>query len=702
MWLCVGLSRSYTFDPSTGDITFLHKFVNDVPHSAACVGALFGSAIDVQGGLYAMGAPGYDSGDGRVVVYPADRFTVHVSPTGHDFTNSGMDASSPFFSLRRALAAAGAHSRATQVCNPVQFTTGTFTARHIPPVECWISITGAGADGSTATVWQLEQPITFTHGMRLQGVHITNPNAGVSSPDDWPSLGGLLRVVGGVSEWRDVVVELGAAVVGGCVAVEGATLVLWDTHMKYCTASVGGGIALRRRATVEMHGGSVTECSTSTTGGGILVGGSSSLSFVAHAGPVVVALNAAALSGGGVAATFGSTVSSKGTPAAVDFQNCFAPTGGCMHSDAAHLDIANASFTDCAAGDAAGAMYASGTPPGSHCTGCSFSQNTVNSAAGAGSAVYAVGEASMLLSECTLTDNIAGLHGGAVAAEGAATRVDMHGCSFAGNAVSNTAGSGGHVFAGAGVFMSVTGGTTFAGGVARSGGAIACEVDAIVTLDGAVFTGNTATLQGGAMWVSGAGVHCSQCQFTANRVSEGTTTTVVSPQLVTAVPGFSSHTLGGGAVYVVHEAAWSRDTRLSDCTFAQNVAPYGGAVRFDGWADDTSCSSPPGACDGNVAYLRFEGSTGLSDNKVAFQGVDVMWSHTAPHNLPVNTAPGVASLPRVLDVAGSAMQALPGLVLDMPLLVTVKDACVHHWLELWLSEMKSSHVCVCLCVCVRV
>ena len=413
------------------------------------------------------------------------------------------------------------------------------------------------------------------------------------------------------------------------------------------------------------------------SGGGILVGGSSSLSFVAHAGPVVVALNAAALSGGGVAATFGSTVSSKGSPAAVDFQNCFAPTGGCMHSDAAHLDISNASFTDCAASDAAGAVYASGTPPGSHCTGCSFSQNSVNSAAGAGSAVYAVGEASMLLSECTLTDNIAGLHGGAVAAEGAATRVDMHGCSFAGNAVSDTAGSGGHVFAGAGVFMSVTGGTTFAGGVARSGGAIACEVDAIVTLDGAVFTGNTATLQGGAMWVSGAGVHCSQCQFTANRVSEGTTTTVVSPQLVTAVPGFSSHTLGGGAVYVVHEAAWSRDTRLSDCTFAQNVAPYGGAVRFDGWADDTSCSAPPGACDGNVAYLRFEGTTGLSDNKVAFQGVDIMWSHTPPHNLPVNAAPDVASLPRVLDVAGSALQALPGRVLAIPMLVTVKDACVH-------------------------
>jgi len=123
----------------------------------------------------------------------------------------------------------------------------------------------------------------------------------------------------------------------------------------------------------------------------------------------------------------------------------------------------------------------------------------------------------------------------------------------------------------------------FAGNTAVNGGAIDVDMDGQLTLTGCAFTDNSATGRGGAVYCySFNSLSIEDCTFTGNTAEEGGAVHIRAFYGSGFIPiDFCSFfdntaTVAGGAVYFGGDVVY---TRFTNCTFSENTAPSGSAIR---------------------------------------------------------------------------------------------------------------------------
>ncbi len=254
------------------------------------------------------------------------------------------------------------------------------------------------------------------------------------------------------------------------------------------------------------------------------------------------------------------------------------------------------------------------------CDGCTFDGNT---SAGTGGAVYVNG-GNIHGSDNVFTNNTAAGGAGAIDIQGGATlefaasKNDKELAKFSGNSTVSSGGAirvvqgsaeiSGYKFDGntgnyAGA-VQVKGGTVGAankltltdcevnGNSAVFGGFAFAEANTVITLGGTVFTGNSATNQGGALYMNGAGeINSDGCTFNENHsVNEGGAISLTNADAVLTDNGSAftgNYSAKGGALSLKGKAKKDGGAGLVGTTFSGNrtegaVATGGGAVYIAG------------------------------------------------------------------------------------------------------------------------
>ncbi len=218
--------------------------------------------------------------------------------------------------------------------------------------------------------------------------------------------------------------------------------------------------------------------------------------------------------------------------------------------------------------------------------------------------------------------------GGAILSEGVA--LSLEDCELAGCTVVAEQGGGGAIWTDAALRMlrcvlrdNRSGG---------SGGALHVAGGS-VELDGCVLAANTAAAEGGALSQAGGMLAAARCRFLDNRaglrggamallgVSAGLDALRFSGNVVESGPG---DLRGGGAL------AWEApgaDLLVTNCLFADNEAPVGGALRVDGGrfsASQLTCwGNRAGERGGALALLAAAGPAPEISNSI-------LWGNLAP------------------------------------------------------------------------
>ena len=235
----------------------------------------------------------------------------------------------------------------------------------------------------------------------------------------------------------------------------------------------GGAINLLSGSTLTMSGGTISG-NTSTTGGG--------------------AINMAA---GSIADISGGTITG----------NSSSTGGGAINlaSNTATLNLTGGTISyNTATGTAdGGAIFVTSAAAAANravvtISDTTFSNNTA--AGGSGGAIYLSNWATLNLTDCTFTANVAG-SGGAIGSNNNVT-VNLqgsHGNQLTGNQATN---SGGAIAIGTTSTLTANAGTNFSGNSAATGGAISTGTNSTVTITGATIQSNSATTNGGGMIVA--------------------------------------------------------------------------------------------------------------------------------------------------------------------------------------------------------
>ncbi len=137
-------------------------------------------------------------------------------------------------------------------------------------------------------------------------------------------------------------------------------------------------------------------------------------------------------------------------------------------------------------------------------------------------------------------------------------------------------------------------GVTYAGNTANNGGAIAFEAKTTIHELNGTFEGNTATTNGGAIYLSvesaaGSSLVIKDSVFTGNRAYNSSVTTLAdgTPDEIT-VKASNHQTTGGGAIYL---GAASSTLDITGTEFSKNAASSGGAVNIAGTSVTTITDS---------------------------------------------------------------------------------------------------------------
>ena len=574
----------YEYDASTTpwDVTLLAKLVGDEASTDRASGAEFGTAMVAAAGRYFIGSPGTSDYSGRVLAFKPNAFFIHVALDGNDVTNYGDIAASPYRSLRRGLAAAGAFAPNTAMCSSVHLGPGTFVLKAPLQANCWIAITGAGTDSTTL---ELTGPITFTAGGRLRGLSIK-----ASAQWDGSAPTGLLAFTGGSAELRDVAVSGGAADTGGCVYVNTGDVMVRDSSISNCEASSGGCVAAQAGATLSLRGAVIQQCRAAGDGGGVVLDGFSTLSMGASATgtATVLSLNTAVGNGGGIRATAGCTVSSEAVAGASPehgavLSNNAAGSGGAVYASTATLTFHQTRVADnTASGGGGGGIVLEGqAEAGSSCTDCEFSGN---SATASGGAALVTAGASLAMATSALSANSAGTDGGGIIVFGHVAGRPSSPSSLTLTTTTlrdNTAPArGGNVACASGATLSLLpdANSVIAGGQAGTGGGgLSCTGGCTCSMHGTsaskgVVAGNTANEQGGGIYVQDSSLVLTHMTVRDNEAKDGVPVTGTG---ATSTP--AAHDAGGGGLYAVHSSAAiaaGHSVQVSHCVFSGNTAAY--------------------------------------------------------------------------------------------------------------------------------
>ncbi len=234
---------------------------------------------------------------------------------------------------------------------------------------------------------------------------------------------------------------------------------------------------------------------------------------------------------------------------------------------------------------AGGAVYTEGNAKGA-IIGSNFTKNAAESMYRAnGGAVKVQFGGDATIRDCTFTDNVAGLNGGAISIQantGMDNKVIIDGCTF----TDNGAGSaGGAISALQGVGKSevtITDSKFTGNKVADAGGAIYFDDLSTVSVEGSNFTDNVAN-KGGAIYALNS-LPVTGSKFKGNVAKEA-----------------------GGAIYVSDKYVAMGLVAVKDSTFVENTAcNAGGAIAID-------------ATNGNKIYYLINGSE-FTNNSIACDG----------------------------------------------------------------------------------
>jgi predicted outer membrane repeat protein len=195
--------------------------------------------------------------------------------------------------------------------------------------------------------------------------------------------------------------------------------------------------------------------------------------------------------------------------------NTAAVAGGAIHASGTHLTLEDCHFVDNWATGLGGAIQS--VDSDLSLTGCTFMRNAGHQ----GGAIHHQ-QGTLTLADCRFEANVADRQGGAIDLNEQQS-ASMVRCTFRRNWTS-ASGSGGAIANGiAPLFLD---GCSFSGNRARQGGAIATDgpspFDPNSQAEGTVmvrclFTGNSASDAGGALWVSHAGFTILNCTFAQNK-----------------------------------------------------------------------------------------------------------------------------------------------------------------------------------------
>ncbi len=180
-------------------------------------------------------------------------------------------------------------------------------------------------------------------------------------------------------------------------------------------------------------------------------------------------------------------------------------------------------------------------------------ENSVNGSANGGAIRVQSGR--LLLGGGVIVRNNRSSNGGAVVSQaGANATFQIDDAVFSGNAAS---GNGGAIYANCVVNLS---GAVFENNAAANGGAVCINGGGILTVSGCAFCGNTASSQGGALRLDGKTSFADErTSFTGNKADRG------------------------GAIYAAN-ANNARRAVISSAEFTENTAKEGGAVYIAGFA----------------------------------------------------------------------------------------------------------------------
>lgn len=193
---------------------------------------------------------------------------------------------------------------------------------------------------------------------------------------------------------------------------------------------------------------------------------------------------------------------------------------------------------------------------------CHFYYNTINATNGSGGAIYSINGSTLTLTDTSFAKNTAVNSGGAVYVSGSGTALTMTGGSITGNQASNTG---------------------------ASGGSIQSESSSTVNLNRTVFTGNTATADGGAICSTGSTLNIYYCNFISSSVTTGNGGAINISDTSTAVIENSSFgtndtdmsvnansARSGGAIYSNNSTL----TLLNDKFYGNKAADASGGAVF--------------------------------------------------------------------------------------------------------------------------
>ncbi len=214
--------------------------------------------------------------------------------------------------------------------------------------------------------------------------------------------------------------------------------------------------------------------------------------------------------------------------------------------------------------------------------GCTFTNNGADNYAGAVTTnLFYPDKGTLLLDQCTFTGNISHSEGALYLAEGAT----MRNCTFEGNSVTENGNGGAAGIAGAAENCIFTNNHTTGG----DGGAVHLYPGGVV--ESCTFTGNTAGLWGGAIWISmpmsweQPGT-VSACSFENNQ-AKGGGAIKSDGGVIRNCPIINNNVAteyGGGAIT-------GRNTEISNCTITNNTAvsniPGNITVGYSGGGLDT-------------------------------------------------------------------------------------------------------------------
>lgn len=179
------------------------------------------------------------------------------------------------------------------------------------------------------------------------------------------------------------------------------------------------------------------------------------------------------------------------------------------------------------------------------------------------------------ITDCRVYDNTAALGGGMWVGNG--SNPDVLDCSFEANSATTNGGA---------VYLDVTSAPaiidcSFTGNGAAFGGAIDARTSAAV-IDGCIFTGNTASTRGGALFANGAWPSVTDCEFTSNAGGNQAGAIACNGPSVAVIHNltFTNNIAGGTG-----GAIWGTDTVRFDidgCTFVNNSAAIAAAAYIPG------------------------------------------------------------------------------------------------------------------------